>query len=292
MAFVGSPTYSVKYYREGLYKLIKFKNGLCPRLPDDSKVLDDDRGEEGKFSQSISRAKSVIYQVAVCNDWEWFVTFTIDPNKFDRYDFRPFYKVFTQWIRDYRKKYGCRIEYILIPEQHQDGAWHMHGLMRGIPADHVSKFIPGIHPQKLVDKDYRNWGRAGARFGFCSMDFIHDPMKVAGYVTKYITKDLLQSNNRFGAHLYMCSIGLRRAVQLGYVYGSQLALDRYISNDGQFCSTGWIDDRSWDFVLPWLCSDSLPDFPVFIDVDDSGSIDDSFVEFDNLQLHIAGWASG
>ena len=105
-----NPTYSIKYFRPGMYKVVKFHRGFAPHLPSDREVLEE-RGEEGgKYSQAISRAKSVIYQVAVCNDWEWFVNFTIDPKKYDRYSFGPFYKKFTQWLRDYRKKYGCKIK--------------------------------------------------------------------------------------------------------------------------------------------------------------------------------------
>lgn len=267
-----NPTYSIKYFRPGMYKVVKFHRGFAPHLPSDREVLGEREEEGGKYSQSISRAKSVIYQVAICNDWEWFVSFTIDPKKYDRYSFKPFYEKFTQWLRDYRKKYGCKIEYLLVPEQHKDGAWHMHGLMRGIPADHLSQFVPGIHPQKLIDKGYMNWGRCGAKFGFCSLGPIGDPLKVAGYVTKYITKDLLESNNRFGVHLYRCSLSLRRAQSLGYVYGSYLALDRYLNHHGQFCDVGWAYDVHWSEFLPYLdvsetfVIDYGPDDEVFVDL--------------------------
>lgn len=275
-----NPTYSIKYFRPGMYKVVKFHRGFAPHLPSDREVLEE-RGEEGgKYSQSISRAKSVIYQVGICNDWDWFVNFTIDPKKFDRYSFRPFYKVFTQWLRDYRKKYHCKIEYLLVPELHKDGAWHLHGFMRGIPEDHLSAFVPGIHPQKLIDGGFVNWGHYGKKFGFCSLGRLKDPVKAAGYVTKYITKDLLESNNRFGAHLYFCSIGLCRARSLGYIYGAYLALDRYLDHHGTFCSTGWVRNVPWHFfatfdidipVMPdplasFVSAFDLPDDEVFVDL--------------------------
>lgn len=255
----GSPLYSVKYYRDGLYKLVKFPGGLRVRLPDDGLSPKEERSSEGKMDAAISRAKSVIYQVAVCNDWDYFCTFTIDQTKFDRYDFRAFYKSFAQWIRDYRKQYGCKIEYIFVPEQHKDGAWHLHGLLRGIPSAHLSTFIRGIHPRKLVQGGYLNWGRAGSKFGFCSLDPIRDPVKVAGYVTKYITKDLLEANTRFGAHLYFCSIGLRRAVQFGYIYHENFSLDCRLTSRFEFCSVGWVNDLDW---VDWLrfMDDTIVDF--------------------------------
>lgn len=275
-------SYSVKKYRDDYYKIIRFSSPRCPRLLSDSQLVDDREEVEGKFSQSISRAKSVIYQVAVCNDWDYFCTFTINKENFDRYDFKPFYKAFTQWLRDYRKKYKCKIEYLLVPEQHQDGAWHLHGLMRGIPSDHLSLFVPGLHPQKLVDGRYLNWGRASTRFGFCSLDTIRDPMAVAGYVTKYITKDLLESNNRFGAHLYFCSIGLRRAVSMGFIYGRFAELDSRLSNFGHFCDTGWVTTEDWTFWFDYFSDpmESLEPLDTFSwDIED-----EEYLNFGQLSL--------
>lgn len=288
MDIISNPVYGIKLYRDGLYKVVKYFSRLC-RLPSDS---ESDKAD-GKYEQALSRAKSVIYQVAVCNDWDYFCTFTIDPKKFDRYSFSPFYKAFTQWIRDYRKKYLCKIEYCLIPEQHEDGAWHLHGFMRGIPSDHLSSFVPGIHPQRLCNGDYLNWGRCSDKFGFCSLGRIKDPMRCASYVTKYVTKDLLRSNNGYGAHLYMCSIGLRRAVSLGYVCSSSAFLDRFISYVGKFCGSGWACGVSWRDMFPLIDIWKIPELP-YPEIDygpeelDSSEYVVDFYE----QLNIAGWCSG
>ena len=282
----GNPIYSVKYYRDGVYKLVKFPGGLRMRLPKDGLEGETSgMSEEGKCDAAISRAKSVIYQVAVCNDWDYFCTFTLSPEKFDRYDFRPFYAKFSQWVRDYRKHYGCKVEYLLIPEQHEDGAWHMHGLMRGIPQDHLSRFMHGIHPEKLVEGDYLNWGRCGNKFGFCSLAPIRDVMAVAGYVTKYITKDLLQTNTRAGAHLYFCSIGLRRAVQFGYIYHGDLALDARLTNTYQFCQSGWVHDLDWADWLGYM-DDILVDFTEFFPEEQpkDGLLTDVWYDFQQLSF--------
>ena len=36
----GDPIYSVKYYRDGVYKLVKFPGGLRMRLPKDGLLTD------------------------------------------------------------------------------------------------------------------------------------------------------------------------------------------------------------------------------------------------------------
>ncbi len=286
---VSSPVYGIKYYTPSRYKIIKYSSFRGCRLPADPHTALEDR-QDGKFAQAYSRARSVIFQVAICNDWDYFCTFTIDPSKYDRYSFKPFYKAFTQWLRDYRKKYCCRIEYLLIPELHKDDAWHLHGFIRGIPSDHLSEFVSGIHPQDLVDGGYRNWGRYSSAFGFCSLAPLRDHVRAAGYVTKYITKDLLRSNSSYGAHLYMCSIGLKRAVSLGYVCSSNAYLESLIDYRGQFASSGWAVDVSWSDIIPLI--DVWCTAPVSSPSFDYGEdIDHSFFDFYE-QLNIAGWCNG
>lgn len=260
MSNVGlNPSYSVKFYRDGFYKLIRFNRSLVPRLPSDSEMVGD-RGEEvpfGKFSQALSRARSVVFQLALCNDWDFFFTGTIDRTKFDRYDLNTFYSSFSQWIRDQRKKYSCSIQYVLIPEMHKDGAWHLHGFVRGIPADLVSSFVPGVHPQELIDKGFMNWPAYCDKFGFCSLAPIRDPVGCAHYVTKYITKDMASSVSEFGAHTYYCSVGLNRAFPLGFIFQRDAVLDGYISCVGEFCSTGYVTGVDWSFWLLYLSVDEV-----------------------------------
>lgn len=266
---VLAPRYSVKFYREGVYELIRFKRALFPHLP-----LKREEGEsvpEEKFSQAICRAKSVIYQVAFCNDWDFFFTGTIDPDKYNRYQLKDFYKSFTQWLRDYRKKYCCDLKYLFVPELHKDGAWHIHSFVKGIPQDRLRLFIPGLEPQDLVDEGFLNWPDYQKKFGFCSLGYIKDPEHASGYLTKYVSKDLARCVSDYGAHMYRCSVGLARAMPMGYVYQSYASLDAYLEHDGTFCSTGWVRDVDWSFWMEYIPVDAeLPpleypeDIPVLL----------------------------
>lgn len=112
--------------------------------PNKSKAREDFATNEQKLENNLSRSRNKVFEYAYCNDWEYFVTMTLDKEKFDRYDLKAWKKSLTQWIRDYRKKYGCKIQYLLIPERHKDGAWHIHGLLSGLPADRLSVF-PRVH---------------------------------------------------------------------------------------------------------------------------------------------------
>jgi hypothetical protein len=97
-----------------------------------------------------------------------------------------------------------------VPEQHKDGAWHMHGLIGGVDSAHLVKFDDMEKaPLKLKGKDYYNWTKYGEKFGFCSLGKIKNREAAAKYITKYISKDIAKSVKEVGAHLYYSSKGLK-----------------------------------------------------------------------------------
>ena len=93
-----------------------------------------------KSENNISRAKSRVFELALCNEWDIFLTFTLDPKKYDRDDLKKFQKDLGQFIRDYNKKYNLCIKYLLIPEEHKKGGWHLHGFLMGLPKSHLRLF--------------------------------------------------------------------------------------------------------------------------------------------------------
>lgn len=252
-----SPNYNVYEYTEGIYKIVNFKH---PRLLADSCApLDRSRkGNTCKLAPALSRAKKVVLELALCNRWEWFATFTLDKTKYDRYNLDKWYKDFTQWIRDQRKKHGCSIRYVLVPELHADGAWHMHGLLCDVPG--VSSFFDLRKsgqkvPNKLVDGGYFCWSDYQSKFGFNSLGVIQDPVACAFYITEYVGKDLSGTTIPVGRHLYYATQRLNRSVLLGSVYGDSPALNSYLSNDYEWCRTGFTtpkDGVTWDQALDWL----------------------------------------
>lgn len=284
MEFYGSPTYSVKFYKDGLYKLIKFNSprGISLHDRDD----DHDRDHEGKFDAALSRAKSVIYQLAICNEWDYFFTGTLSPDDHNRFDLFAFRNQFAQFVRDLRKKSGYEnLAYLLIPERHKDGAWHMHGLIAGLPEDALSYFVPGIHPASLVDGGFRNWPAYSDKFGYCSLGRVRDPDAVSAYLVKYISKDMQSSVTEVGGHTYYCTRGLKRAVPYGYVFGGHIDLDRFLDTHAQFCSTGMVRDVSWSFWLDYIDYSRVD----FVIQNDNDYVDVVFVPDQGEQQVISGF---
>lgn len=254
--------YSVKEYSSVCYRTIRFPNMPYHAGPGGVKVKD--RINDEKLEQSRIRARRTILEIALCNDWDFFVSFTVSPDNFDRYELFPIQNTLTQWFRDQRKKLGYEnLAYALVPEKHEDGAWHLHGFMSGIPDSALSDFVPGIHPQKLVDKGYLNWGDLSYKFGFCSLGVLRDPIRAAFYCCTYFSKDAMKNVTAVGAHMYICSQGLRRCQQLGFSYGTNLVLDAQIQHNGIFCDVGWFfgtEHVYYDCLDDW-CTSPLFDVP-------------------------------
>lgn len=171
-----------------------------------------------KLDCNISRAKGRIFELALCNPWEYFITVTLDPKKYNRNDLEKFRKDFSQYIRNTGKKYNCKIHYLLIPEEHNCGGWHMHGFLMGLPTVELREFsinekLPTYIRDKLKDgQKICEWTGYRKKFGFNDVEPIRSRRGVSAYVTKYITKDLTRTVKDAGAHLYYCSKGLQRAI--------------------------------------------------------------------------------
>ncbi len=257
------PDYRVHEYFDGFYKLVKFINAdrTAVRLVDHSADEDYDH----KLDSSYSRAKSVVLQLALCNEWDYFFTGTLNGAIRDRYALFPFVNELMQWLRDLRKQ-GMPIRCLFVYETHKDGAWHIHGMLSGLPDSELCPFVPGIHPQPLVDGGFLNWPRYSKRFGFCSLGRLRDRIGAAFYITKYVSKDLAEhGNSRKGAHLYTASRPLRRSRPYGDIYGSYSTLDRYLTDHNEFCSTGFVECK-WSDWLDYI--DLGPgDFDVVVPVE-------------------------
>lgn len=163
-------------------------------------------GEE-KAAQAFSRARARVMELGLCNEWAHFVTLTLDPEKYDRFDLPRWRADLSQWLRNQRRLHCGDVRYLLIPEQHKDGAWHMHGL------------VAGIDPATLEfnEHGYLDWPAYRRRFGYISLSPVQSRTACARYISKYVSKDLASRASELGSHLYYASRGLkgRELVDMG-----------------------------------------------------------------------------
>lgn len=281
------PTYSIYRFLDGVYKVVKFCSTAPVYVPHAERCK---KGNTDKLAASLSRARRNILELALCNDWTYFVTLTLSKENGDRFDLNAWYKSFTEWLR-YQRKLGYHISYVLVPERHDKGSWHMHGLMN-IDMPVVSfrqlRYEGNKVPSYLVDNSYLNWPAYQQRFGFCSLSTVRNHVAVSYYITKYVTKDMARCVSDVGSHMVRSSVGLNRPTKHGDIYQHVKYLDTFLDHVYDFCSTGMTqvkDGLDWTFALeymelePWNVSDPESQaVPELVEVD-------NYVEFTQMYLN-------
>lgn len=143
-----------------------------------------ERKKEHSIYSSLNRTRSALYMYARQCNWEYFITLTYSPDKIEnRYDFSLCMKKASNWIKNCRNRKAADLLYLFVPEQHMDGAWHVHGLLcntTGLTFTDSGKRYDGKIVYNLDD-----W-----ELGFSTATKVTDTYKVSNYITKYITKDL------------------------------------------------------------------------------------------------------
>ena len=173
-----------------------------------------------KMVNNVSRARSKVFELSKCNHWTYWATFTLDQTKYDRFNLDQFRKDFTHFIRNKSAKYGCKIHYLLVPELHADGAWHMHGFIEGLPIDELRPFtLDEKLPHKMRDKLKKgqplfDWTSYGDKFGFNDLEYVRNIEAASIYITTYLTKLMDVHVTELGKHLYYASRGLKLATEL------------------------------------------------------------------------------
>ncbi len=162
---------------------------------------------ERSVKSSINRTKSMIYNYARGNVWDWFITLTFDSKKIDRYDYKECSTRLRKWLNNMKNKYAKDMKYLIIPEQHKDGAWHFHGLLSNCDNMKFDKAFNKHTGELLVTKnDLQIYNFGNYKLGFSTATPIEDTAKASSYITKYVTKQLAE--NTLGHRRYYPSSNL------------------------------------------------------------------------------------
>lgn len=177
---------------------------------------------------SIKRTKKKVYDYAKSNEWQWFVTFTFSPDKVNRYDYDECTKYLSKWFNNLKRS-SPALSYLVVPEQHKDGAYHFHGLFSGInerqivwTGKYVVKRVPG-NRSKFVRTKEKIYKIGSYKLGWMTATRVREMEKVTSYITKYITKDML--NGLHGRKRYWCSRNLVLPLEEVFILD---ATDRFI----------------------------------------------------------------
>lgn len=169
---------------------------------------------------SINRTVNTVYELARANTWSYFLTLTINPalidNALDNYDM--FTKTIRKYLNNLKTKHAPDLKYLIVPELHKDGKKiHFHALIADV-GDIKFEFSGKVSVGKYIyDADKCKWGKKIYnmplwKFGWSTATVVQDNNKVAGYICKYITKDLLavtKNKRRFWSSLNLDRADIR-----------------------------------------------------------------------------------
>lgn len=131
------------------------------------------------MERSQRRARSKVRRLALANEFRWFVTLTLSPEKIDRYDGDEIVRRLGRWCDNMVRRHGLR--YILVPERHKDGAFHFHGFfsdaVRVTDSGHTDD-----HGRKIYNLPQWTLGFTAA------MELYGEYSAAVAYVCKYIGK--------------------------------------------------------------------------------------------------------
>lgn len=148
-----------------------------PRSEAHERKSSDPKGED--LERSMRRARGKLRRLALANDFRWFVTLTIDPEKCDSYDGAAVVKKLNAWCSNMVQRKGLR--YILVPERHKSGRIHFHGFFND-----CLDIVDSGHMDRQGHKVYNlpQWS-----LGFTTaIELYDDYTRAVGYVCKYVGK--------------------------------------------------------------------------------------------------------
>ena len=146
-------------------------------------LFPDTNVKTGRSASSVSRLKSRVQELILSNNWNCFVTFTLDKAKRNR-DSIDAFEALTRHLKYIRQTRCPELRFMLLLEQHRNGGYHGHALMY-LPADFIAdEFI-------INANGYFEWVDISSRFGFMSIKPYDGTLRACNYVTKYVTKDLI-----------------------------------------------------------------------------------------------------
>lgn len=166
---------------------------------------------------SLSRTKRNIREICLSNDFEYFVTLTINSQNADRFSLDSVQDLLKNKLHSYKTNKSDSLRYIFITEEHKKGGFHFHGMIKGLQKNDLYINDNGFLSSKYFTK----------KIGWNSFSIINDYVKCCNYITKYITKKCVKNTSN---QIYISSRGLNKADKFNVPLNPS-SIDYTFSND-------------------------------------------------------------
>ncbi|KXT62806.1 hypothetical protein LACDD01_00381 [Lactococcus sp. DD01] len=173
-----------------------------------SKRIEDDERRKQRILEQAYRIKRKIKYYCQANDFDLFWTLTLNDEKVNAKNYEYSRKNLQAWLKYQREKYG-KFDFLFLPELHKSGRIHFHGVTGGLYPPLIESRYP--RSNRLIKKSGLQIYNAGNwKNGFSTVSKIQDRKKSANYITKYITKELIEIPSAFHQPRYFVSRGLKQ----------------------------------------------------------------------------------
>lgn len=212
MSFIDVYNLKIIEYPNGSIQLRHYKNGkfynnkqreISEKQEHDTQSIFLASDNLRSFNSSLNRSKNTIYELARCNKWDLFVTFTFS-DKNDRTDYDLLLSKLSKWLNNIKRS-APGLSYIIVPEEHKriekNGlrAYHFHGLLANIDGLKLSPALHSrTHKQLYTNKGLPIFNLSQYHLGWSTATYIQDTYRATNYITKYVTKAMCirQKNKR------------------------------------------------------------------------------------------------
>ncbi|MDO4902123.1 MAG: hypothetical protein Q4A21_01025 [bacterium] len=194
-------------------KIIRYKRPLVVQnfgVENQGIANEENSSEIDTLQKSINRTKTKISDYVLSNNFSHFATFTFDAKnpkiktEQNRHNFAKMSALLQQWLNteqvNHQRTHGSKFKYLIVPERHKNGAWHFHALLENYlnPTDN---FHSRKNPYATISEIKNPKPNTKRKFinrynlGRSEIAPIRDTSKMASYIKKYITKELITEPN-------------------------------------------------------------------------------------------------
>lgn len=188
---------------------------------DKNSVILYDKKERDYEEEARVRAFRQCVEYGMNNDWQYFVTITLDDKKIDSNNHKYVIKKLLKEFARIRERYDSDFRYLVVPElSPKNNRLHFHGLVKfgkskeQLKQDGEIKYL-GVN-KRFKNRFYR-YERFFRKFGASRLDeIVKDSPAIVYYIADYLGKR--KSDNRkidkIGSRYYYVSKGLNKASKI------------------------------------------------------------------------------
>lgn len=207
----------------------------------DYRFTEEKKQNDIRLDESLSRTRRRLVDLALCNSWSHFCTFTFSDT---RYNYLECKRKLVQFFNNYKKRVSKDFKYLVVPECHKDGAFHFHGFVSGVtdftvPEKVMKRLSDGMYIEVNNTKKYLRWD--SYKLGWFNASPVKNHYATALYCSKYVTKDLVNHSHAFpkGSQLILHSQGLITPTVIN-TFECEKSVFKSIDDKLVICSSGLV----------------------------------------------------